>query len=119
MEFGNASQTRSGQAKLAEGEKALVEFKNSIQKIIKDHNIDEIYNTDQTGINYDAHFTDDVIARTKELTVHFARIPPTFTWLVKPIKASMKLKWVQYLRKEVAQSGVARRKDFRLKCPKR
>ncbi|RHX98394.1 hypothetical protein DYB37_007340 [Aphanomyces astaci] len=47
------AKTRSGQAYLADDEKALTEFKDSIQKIIKDPNIDEIYNADQTGINYE------------------------------------------------------------------
>ncbi|KAF0702207.1 hypothetical protein AaE_016059 [Aphanomyces astaci] len=47
------AKTRSGQANLADGEKALAEFKTSIRKVIKDNRIVEVFNADQTGINYE------------------------------------------------------------------
>ncbi|ETV67252.1 hypothetical protein H257_16495 [Aphanomyces astaci] len=47
------AETRSGQANVADGEKALAEFKTSIRKVIKDNRIVEVFNADQTGINYE------------------------------------------------------------------
>jgi hypothetical protein len=245
--------TRSGQANLADGEHALEDFKASIRKVIQDNDIDDIYNADQTGINYEyipkqtidkkgaktvwikasghdkdrmtamlladakgtkfplflvlktqasklktvvqenltqrhgfgrrvwreiqdleanfplqiygnpsawwnsgislhfldfhfgrrrdqdvkpvlllwddfsAHFTDEVVQRAKDLRVILARVPPTFTWMcqpadvawMKPIKASMRLKWVSYLRSQVAYNRGVQGKSFRLKCPDR
>ncbi|ETV70123.1 hypothetical protein H257_14283 [Aphanomyces astaci] len=47
------AKTRSGQANLADGEKALAELKTSTRKVIKDNRIVEVFNADQTGINYE------------------------------------------------------------------
>ncbi|RHZ33380.1 hypothetical protein DYB26_002100 [Aphanomyces astaci] len=247
------AKTRSGQANLADGEKALAEFKTSIRKVIKDNRIVEVFNADQTGINYEylpkqtmdnkgaktvwikasghdkdrvtamlladskgtkyppflvlkskastikevvqenltqrhgfgrqvwkeiedleanfplqiygnpsawwnagislrfldfhfghrrgqavdpvlllwddfsAHFTDEVVQRAKDLQVHLYRVPPTFTWIcqpadvawMKPIKASMRRKWVDYLRRSIELNGRGGGKAFRLKCPER
>ncbi|KAH9110359.1 hypothetical protein LEN26_013774 [Aphanomyces euteiches] len=47
------AKTRSGQQRLEEGEAALREFSDKINKIIDDEQIDEVYNAYQTGINYE------------------------------------------------------------------
>ncbi|RHY33939.1 hypothetical protein DYB32_001261 [Aphanomyces invadans] len=38
---------------------------------------------------------------------------------MKPIKASMRRKWVDYLRRSIALNGRGGGKEFRLKCPER
>jgi NurA-like 5'-3' nuclease len=47
------AKTRSGQTILADGEKLLQEFENSIRTAIEENGIEDIFNTDQTGINYE------------------------------------------------------------------
>ncbi|RHZ03120.1 hypothetical protein DYB35_013636, partial [Aphanomyces astaci] len=47
------AKTRSGQANLEQGEAALAEFSQRIQRLIQDKNITELYNADQTGINFE------------------------------------------------------------------
>ncbi|RHY02734.1 hypothetical protein DYB25_011496 [Aphanomyces astaci] len=47
------AKTRSGQANLEDGKRALEAFKTSIRQQIKDNDIEDIYNADQTGINYE------------------------------------------------------------------
>ncbi len=251
--FSIRAKTRSGQANLKDGEDALAAFKASIRKSIEDNDIEEIYNADQTGINYEyipkhtinkegaktvwikcsghdkdrmtamvladskgtkyplflvlkttasrvksvvqenltqrngfgkrvwteigelhdnfplqiygnpsawwnsgisvhflefhfghrrgqsvrnvlllwddfsAHFTDDVVQRANELHVVLERVPPTFTWMcqpadvawMKPIKATMRRKWVDFLRTQIALNGRGGGKSFRLGCPAR
>ncbi|KAF0707864.1 hypothetical protein AaE_013442, partial [Aphanomyces astaci] len=52
-ELSMRAKTRSGQSNLAQGEAARDEFANRIQAVIQEHGIEEIYNADQTGINYE------------------------------------------------------------------
>ncbi|RHY84087.1 hypothetical protein DYB35_002129 [Aphanomyces astaci] len=47
------AKTRSGQSNLAQGEAARNEFASRIQSVIQEHAIEDIYNADQTGINYE------------------------------------------------------------------
>ncbi|RHY12969.1 hypothetical protein DYB25_007360 [Aphanomyces astaci] len=47
------AKTRSGQSNLEEGEAALDEFASNVKTIIERHGIEDIYNADQTGINYE------------------------------------------------------------------
>ncbi|KAF0702467.1 Aste57867_7790 [Aphanomyces stellatus] len=47
------SKTRSGQANLAQGEKALEDFAMKIREVVQTQEIENIYNADQTGINYE------------------------------------------------------------------
>ncbi|KAH9124393.1 hypothetical protein AeMF1_004842 [Aphanomyces euteiches] len=51
--FSIRADARSGQAYQADGEQALQDFKTMIRKIINDNDITEIFNADQTGINYE------------------------------------------------------------------
>jgi hypothetical protein len=47
------AKTRSGQSNLEQGQAALNEFSVRIRKLIVDEDIEEIYNADQTGINFE------------------------------------------------------------------
>ncbi|RHY25603.1 hypothetical protein DYB25_012669 [Aphanomyces astaci] len=59
--------------------------------------------------DFSAHFSDDVVACAESLDVLLEKIPPTFTWIcqpadvawMKPLKASMRVRWVTYLRHEI------------------
>ncbi|RHY05988.1 hypothetical protein DYB25_005823 [Aphanomyces astaci] len=46
------AKTRSGQSNLEQGEVALLEFSLRIRQLIQYKNITDIYNADQTGINF-------------------------------------------------------------------
>ncbi|RQM19348.1 hypothetical protein B5M09_013904 [Aphanomyces astaci] len=75
--------------------------------------------------DFSAHFIDEVVERARYLQVHLYRVAPTFTWIcqpadvawMKPIKASIRRKWVDYLRRSIALSGRGGGTAFRLKCP--
>ncbi|RLO09519.1 hypothetical protein DYB28_001798 [Aphanomyces astaci] len=77
--------------------------------------------------DFSAHFTENVTVRAKELRVLLARVPPTFTWMcqpadvawMKPIKALLRRKWVEFLRTQIAESHGGRGKAFRLGSPDR
>ncbi|RHY05890.1 hypothetical protein DYB36_004722 [Aphanomyces astaci] len=61
------AKTRSGQKNLEAGQAALAEFSTRIRKLIEEKGIDDIYNADQTGINYEyipKHTIDDRGAKT-------------------------------------------------------
>ncbi|RHY40978.1 hypothetical protein DYB30_013993, partial [Aphanomyces astaci] len=61
------AKTRSGQANLEQGEAALAEFSQRIQRLIQDKNITELDNADQTGINFEyipKHTNDSLVAKT-------------------------------------------------------
>ncbi|KAF0729902.1 hypothetical protein Ae201684_012541 [Aphanomyces euteiches] len=47
------AKTRSGQANYEDGERALAELTSRLGKVIEEHGIEDIYNADQTGINYE------------------------------------------------------------------
>ncbi|ETV77214.1 hypothetical protein H257_09101 [Aphanomyces astaci] len=77
--------------------------------------------------DFSAHFTDEVVERAKDLQVYLYRVPPTFTWIcqpgdvawMKPIKASMRRKWVDYLQRSIELNGRGGGRALRLKCPER
>ncbi|RHY18407.1 hypothetical protein DYB32_010384 [Aphanomyces invadans] len=61
------AKTRSGQANLEQGEAALAKFSQRIRRLVQDKNITEIYNADQTGINFEyipKHTIDSLGAKT-------------------------------------------------------
>ncbi|RHY91177.1 hypothetical protein DYB37_013386 [Aphanomyces astaci] len=76
---------------------------------------------------FSAHFTVEVEACAKELSVVLARVPPTFTCMcqpadvawMKPIKAVMRRKWVDFLRTQIANNGSGGGKSFQLRSPDR
>ncbi|KAF0715870.1 Aste57867_3132 [Aphanomyces stellatus] len=47
------ARSRSGKGSTDEGEAALTEFVSRIQRTVAEHDIDVIFNADQTGINYE------------------------------------------------------------------
>ncbi|RHY63442.1 hypothetical protein DYB26_006247 [Aphanomyces astaci] len=77
--------------------------------------------------DYSAHFTENVSVRAEELRVLLSRVPPTFTWMcqsadvawMKPIKALMRRKWVEFLRTQIAENHGGGGKAFWLGSPDR
>ncbi|KAH9123381.1 hypothetical protein AeMF1_005612 [Aphanomyces euteiches] len=74
--------------------------------------------------DFSAHFTPEVITLPAELRVILEKIPPTYTWIcqpadvawMKPMKAAMRKRWVEYLRDQVNNKGDS---PFRLERPDR
>ncbi|KAF0713988.1 hypothetical protein AaE_011664, partial [Aphanomyces astaci] len=52
FEFTLRARTRIGQNSQGDGEEALGTFAARVAQVVRDNNIDVVYNADQTGVNY-------------------------------------------------------------------
>ncbi|KAF0700831.1 Aste57867_8630 [Aphanomyces stellatus] len=76
--------------------------------------------------DFSGHFSDDVVAYTKELNVELLKIPPRFTWTcqpadvawIRPMKARLRSLWIDTIKRQLLASK-ASGAAFQLQPPTR